>query len=217
MYVRSQSNTLINNTTLWWALQTQTERPIFEPARIHHLGLKAQNFENPIFTFGCFSLVYNSCKLQRLLQRLLFMHWFNYTNTVFLFRHLPTEIVIFANQMKCFSNNNFFLVLGAGFADISPAFLISCEVQTRYSKTLKHSEQYIWDHLSGTKVRIWICSEYDVVFSFACISSCNLTKSSTFSFISFLSQESDSESFKQSTCTLPWLENLYFCFWNIAI
>ena len=40
------------------------------PARTHHLGLKAQNFENPIFTFGCFSLkaVYSSGKLQRLLQ-----------------------------------------------------------------------------------------------------------------------------------------------------
>ena len=59
-----------------------------------------------------------------------------------------------------------FPFLGAGFANISPTFLISCEVQTRYSKTLKYSEQYIRDHLSGTKVRIWICSEYDAVFNF---------------------------------------------------
>ena len=28
----------------------------FEPARTHYLGLKAQNFENQIFTFECFSL-----------------------------------------------------------------------------------------------------------------------------------------------------------------
>ena len=80
-----------------------------------------------------------------------------------------------------------FLFLGAGFPDIPPTFLISCEVQTRYSKILKYSEQYIRDYLSGTKVRIWIGSEYDAVFNFSCIASCNLTKSFTFSFISFLS------------------------------
>ena len=57
-----------------------------------------------------------------------------------------------------------FPFLGAGFANIPPTFLISCEVQTRYSKILKYSEQYIRDHLSGTKVRIWIGSEYDAVF-----------------------------------------------------
>ena len=45
---------------------------------------------------------------------------------------------------------------GAGFANIPPTFLISCEVQTRYSKTLKYYEKYIRDHLSGTKVRIWV-------------------------------------------------------------
>ena len=56
-----------------------------------------------------------------------------------------------------------FPFLGASFANILPTFLISCEVQARYSKTLKYSEQYIRDHLSGTKVRIWICSEDDAV------------------------------------------------------
>ena len=71
-----------------------------------------------------------------------------------------------------------FPFLGAGFANILPTFLISCEVQTRYSKTLKYSEQYIRDHLSGTKVRIWICSEYDAVFNFSCIASFNLTNHS---------------------------------------
>ena len=34
--------------------------------------------------------------------------------------------------------------------------MISCEVQTRI---VKYSEQYIRDHLSGTKLRIWIGSE----------------------------------------------------------
>ena len=75
-------------------------------------------------------------------------------------------------------------------------------ISTRYSKTLKYSQQYILDHLSGTKVRIWICSDYDAAFSFSCIALCNLIKSFTFSFISFLLQESDSESFKQWPCTL---------------
>ena len=121
----------------------------FESARTHHLDLKAKNFENPIFTFVCFSLkavytkTFATCKL-------LFMYSFTHTN-------------------------------------ISPMFLISCEVQTRYSKTLKYSKQYIRDHISGTKVRIWICSEYDAVFDFFCIASCHLTKSFTCSFISCLS------------------------------
>ena len=38
--------------------------------------------------------------------------------------------------------------MDTGFANISPIFLIS--YQTKYSKTLKYSEQYIRDHLSGT-------------------------------------------------------------------
>ena len=58
---------------------------------------------------------------------------------------------------------------GAGFANISLAFLISCEAQTSYLRILTYSEQYIRDYLSGTKVRIWIGSEYDAVFDFSCI------------------------------------------------
>ena len=112
-YVKSVAST--SNTIFWWVLQTQTEWVIFESARTHHLGLKAQNFENPIFTFWCFSLkeVYNSCKLQRLLQvaKFLLMYSFTHTNIVFLFRHLPTGIVIFINvcyQMKCCSGDSFY-------------------------------------------------------------------------------------------------------------
>ena len=152
------------------------------------MGLKAQNFQNPIFTFGCFFLkaVYNSCKLQRLLEiaKFLIMYSFTHTNIIYLFRHLPTEIIIFINvcfQMMCFSGDS----LGAGFTNIPPTFLTSCEVQTRYSKILKYFEQYIRDHLSGTKIRIWICSEYDVVSNFYCIALRNRIKSFTFSFISF--------------------------------
>ena len=57
---------------------------------------------------------------------------------------------------------------------------------------------------------IWICSEYDAVFNFSCTALCNLTKSFNFSFISLLSYESDSESFKQSTYTLYASEILLF-------
>ena len=65
------------------------------------------------------------------------------TNIVFLFRHLPTEIVIFINvcyQMKWFSGDSFSF-FSSRFANTSPTFLISCEVQTRYSKTFRYSEQ----------------------------------------------------------------------------
>ena len=146
---------------------------------VSHLGLKAENFANPIFTFGLFFFesrkqvwvfffLYNSCKLQRLLQvaKLLIMYFLTHISIVFLFRHLPTEIVIFINvcyQMKCF--------IGDSFSFFRSRFCY---------------EQYILDHLSGTKVTIWICSQYDVVFSFSCIASCNLTKSFTFSFKSLL-------------------------------
>ena len=87
--------------------------------------------------------VYNSCKLQRLLQvaKFLFMNAFY----ALLFRQLPTEIVIFINvsyQMKCFSGDGF-PFFRAGFANIPSTFLISCEVQTMYSKALKYSQQYI--------------------------------------------------------------------------
>ena len=107
---------------------------------------------------------------------------FTHTNIVFLFKHLPTEIVIFKSvcyQMNCFSGDSFSFLR----ANISPTFLISCEVQTRYSKILKYFEQHIRDHLSGSKVRIWIGSEYDAVYDFSCIASCNLTK--TFTSLSF--------------------------------
>ena len=139
--------------------------------------------------------------------KFLIMYSFTHTNMAFLFKHLPAKIVIFINfcyQMKCFSGDSFYF-LGAGFANISPTFLISCEFQTRYSKTLKYSEQYIRDHLSGTKVRIWICSGYDAVFTFSYIALC---ESFTCSVISFLPQESGSE-FSNSQLVLCML--LKYC------
>ena len=116
LHVKSQSIASTSKTTFWWALQTQTEWFIFEPASTHHLSVNAQNFDSSIFTFGCFSLkaVYYFCKLQRLLQvaKFLIMYSFISTNRVFLFRHLPTEIAIsvcyFCYQMNCFSGDSFF-------------------------------------------------------------------------------------------------------------
>ena len=111
---------------------------------------------------------------------------FTHTNKVFLFRHLLTEFVIFrdvCHQMKGVSLVIVFPFSETCFANISPTFLISCEVQTRYSETLKNFEQYIRDHLSGTKVRVRICSEYNAVFNFSWIALCKLTKSFFFSFI----------------------------------
>ena len=147
LYVKSQSIASTSNIASWWALQTQTEWVIFEPARTHYLGLKAQNFENPIFIFVCFSLkkVYNSFKLQKLLQvaKFSFMHSFTHTNIVSLFRHLPTVIFIFIKVFTRWIVSMAIVLplLGAGFANILPTLLILCEVQTRYSKALKYSEQ----------------------------------------------------------------------------
>ena len=63
--------------------------------------------------FGVFFLkaMYNSCKLQRPLQaeKFFFMYSVTYTNILFLFRHLPTEIGIFINvcyQKICFSGDS---------------------------------------------------------------------------------------------------------------
>ena len=99
------------------ATQNFDERPT-NADRVSHfwasqntpLGSQAQSFENPIFTFGCFSLkaVYNPCKLQRILIVAKFL--FMYSFTTLLFRHLPTEIFIFINvcyPIQCFSGDSF--------------------------------------------------------------------------------------------------------------
>ena len=88
--------------------------------------------------------------------------------------------------MKCFIGDCFFPFLGADFANMPPTFLSSHAVITRYSETVKY-EQYLQDHFSGTKLRIWIFSEHDAVFNFHFIALCNLTNSFAFSFVLFLS------------------------------
>ena len=112
--------------------------------------------------------------------------------------------------MNCFSDGSFNFFQEQVLLIFHLPVLISCEVQTRYSRILKHSGQYIRDHLSGTKVRIWIGSEFDAVFTFSCVVSCNLTKTFTFFCMSFLSEKSDSELFKQSTYTFYTSEILLF-------
>ena len=83
---------------------------------MHHLDLKGQNFENPVFTFRCFSLeaVCSSCKLQSF-----FTYSFTHTTIVFLFKYLPTGNVIFINvyyQIKCFSGDSFSFLLATLYA-----------------------------------------------------------------------------------------------------
>ena len=141
------------------------------------------------FIFFPLKAVYNSCMLQGLLQvaKFLLMYSFTLINIVFLFRHLPTtEIVIFINFCYQISVVIVFPFLGAYFSNIPPTLFISCEVQTRCSKASKCSEQYIRAYLSGTKVRIWICSGYDAAFNFSCIALCSLTKPLTLFYIIFI-------------------------------
>ena len=108
-YKRKQSESFLSQPehTIWISRHITLKK---------HLGLNQHlHFEKfQKFTFGCFSLkvLYNSCKVQRILQveKLLIMYSFTHTNIVFLFRHLPTEIAIFINvcyQMKCFSGDSF--------------------------------------------------------------------------------------------------------------
>ena len=77
-----------------------------------------------------------------------------------------------------------------GFCKLQFLFMYSSSKTfvTRWSVSVMIAfEQYIRDHLSGTKVRIWIGLEYDAVFNFSCIASCYLTKIFTFFCMSFLS------------------------------
>ena len=131
----------------------------------------------------CFYLkaVYNSCKLQRLLQVAKFFLLqcvLPYTNIVFLFRHLYTEVFIFINVASRWSVS---VVIASFFWE---QVLLIFQLLSWFRVKFK---QDFGNHLSGTKVRIWIHSEYNVVFNFSCLTSCNLTNPLTFSFISFLS------------------------------
>ena len=99
VFVKSESIASTSNTTFWWAPQTQTDWVIFEPARTHYLDLKAQNFENPILTIGL-TILWKQCIILASYKYFFKLQTFGYvflTNIVFLFRHLPAEVVIFTN------------------------------------------------------------------------------------------------------------------------
>ena len=72
-----------------------------------------------------------------------------FTSTYLLKLPLPTHLQKRLLLKEVFKWWKLFFFSGAGFVNISPTFLIACEVQTRYSRILKYSEQYIRDHLSG--------------------------------------------------------------------
>ena len=161
----------------------------------------------------CFYLkaIYNSCKLQRLLQVpkfFLLQCVLPYTNIVFLFRHLYTEVFIFINVASRWSVS---VVIASFFWE---QVLLIFQLLSWFRVKFK---QGFGNHLSGTKVRIWIHSEYNAVFTFSCLTSCNLTNPLTFSFISFLSEESDSEYFRQSTCTFYASQILLFKVFNMRV
>ena len=154
--------------------------------RVSHRTLRTRYLYLNVFLWKQYKIF---AKSQRLLQvaKILFICSFTETNKVFLFKHLLTEIDIFKNvcyQKKCFSGDSFSF-FRSRFYQYFTYVLISCEFQTKYLKILKYSAQYIRDHLSGTRVRIWMGSEYDAVFSFSCIASCNLTKTFGFSCMPF--------------------------------
>ena len=102
----------------------------------------------------------------RLLQvaKFLFMYSFTHTNIVFLFRHLPTTIVILINvcyQIKCFSDDSLFK-----------------DIKIFWTVHLRPSITYKGENLD----LFWIgcCFQFFIALPRA-------TKSFTFSFISFLS------------------------------
>ena len=220
----------------WWGLCMSSLSPSHRPATQHfdegyknkqsesflsqpehaiwvsrHRTLRTQYLHFGVFLWKRY-IILASYKDFLQVAKFLFLYSFTHTNIVFLFSHRPTEIVIFINicyQMKCFSGESFSF-LGAGFANILPTFLILCEIQTRYSKTLKYSQQYIWDNLLGTKVRIWIFSEYDAVCQFFlhCLVQTNQLIDSLFHIIFIIRIR-------------HWIiqtVNLNFaCFWNIVL
>ena len=69
--------------------------------------------------------------------------------------------------MKCFSYDSFSFFQ----EQVLLIFYLPFWFHVKYSRMLKNSELYIRDHLSGTKVTIWIDSEYDAVFDFSCVAS----------------------------------------------
>ena len=106
----------------------KTEWMIFEPARTYHLGLKAQNFENAIFTFGYFSLkaviilanYKGFCKLQSFCLHVPLPLYFSGTYLLKL-----SFSYTFVTRWSALVVIDFHF-LGTGFTNIPPTLLISC-------------------------------------------------------------------------------------------
>ena len=107
MYVTLQSIVLTSNTTFWWALQIQTEWVILsQPEHTiwvsRHRTLRTKYLHLDIFLWKQYIILASYkdfCKLQSFCLC-----------TPLLFRHLPTEILIFRNvyyPIQCFSGDSF--------------------------------------------------------------------------------------------------------------
>ena len=94
-------------------LMSATNAVVIESARIHHLALKAQNFEKPIFIFGCFPLkaVYNSCKLRRLLRDAKFFIMYSFTHTNILSLSKSSKFLVLQFLLICCKLNSVFKFL----------------------------------------------------------------------------------------------------------
>ena len=96
LYVMSPSTASASSTTFWWAQQTQKESHSEHTICFsRHRTLRTQYLHLGVFLWKQYKSLASYkdfCKLQ-----FLFMFSFTHTNTVFLFKHLPTEIVIFKN------------------------------------------------------------------------------------------------------------------------
>ena len=94
-YKRKQSESFLS----------QPEHIIWVP---RHRTLRTQYLHLGVFLWKQYKILASYKDFFKL--QFLFMYSFTHTNIVFLFRHLPTEIVIFINvcyQMKCFSGDSF--------------------------------------------------------------------------------------------------------------
>ena len=105
----SQSIASTRNTTFWWALQTQTEKSFLSQSEhSRHRTLRTQYLHLGVFLWKQY-IIFASYKLLQV-AKFLFMYSFTHTNILFLFRRLPTKIVIFINvcyQIKRFSGDSF--------------------------------------------------------------------------------------------------------------
>ena len=178
LYVKPPSVASTSSTTFWWALQTQSEwvTEHWEP----DIYIWMFFFESSIKFLQSHK---DFCKLQRFC---LYAPLLKLTKSSFLSTYLLklTSSKTFVTR-KSVSVVIAFPFFRSRFYQYFTYVLISCEFQTKYLKILKYSAQYIRDHLSGTRVRIWMGSKYDAVFSFSCIASCNLTKTFGFSCMPF--------------------------------